>query len=42
VLTAPPPPFRVELSVDRTRRPADYGSGDMRGLGVQVVFRAAS
>jgi hypothetical protein len=42
VLTAPPPPFRVELSVDRTRRPADYGSGDTRELGVQVVFRAAS
>jgi hypothetical protein len=35
---APPPPFRVEVRIDPTFSPADYGQPDTRQLGAQVGF----
>jgi hypothetical protein len=32
-------PWRVEVSVDRTFKPSDYGLPDTRVLGVMVGFR---
>lgn len=37
-LRAPPPPFRVEVHIDPTFSPADYGQPDTRRLGAQVTF----
>jgi hypothetical protein len=39
-IRTPPPPFRVEVRVDRTFRPSELtpGSGDVRDLGAQVHF----
>lgn len=39
-LPAPAPPFRLELSVTPTYRPAEFGSADSRELGVKVGFDA--
>jgi hypothetical protein len=39
-LSAPTPPFRLELSVTPTFQPADFGSTDTRELGMQVAFEA--
>lgn len=42
-MPAPPPPFRVEVTIDKTFRPCelDRSSGDCRDLGVQVGYRFA-
>jgi hypothetical protein len=38
-IPAPPPPFRVEVRVNRTFVPADlFGTHDQRSLGAQVEF----
>ncbi|MGH3130496.1 MAG: hypothetical protein ACRDNX_06740, partial [Gaiellaceae bacterium] len=37
-LTVPPPPFDVEITVEPTFSPADFGLPDARRLGVQAVF----
>jgi hypothetical protein len=39
VFRAPPPPFRVEIRIDPTFSPADYGHPDTRQLGAQVGIR---
>jgi hypothetical protein len=39
VLDAPAPPWRVEVHVEPTFSPSDYGSADTRELGVVVFFR---
>jgi Dolichyl-phosphate-mannose-protein mannosyltransferase len=39
-LPVPAPPYRLELSVTPTFRPAEFGSADTRELGVQVEFKA--
>jgi hypothetical protein len=39
VLDAPDPPWRVEVHVEPTFSPSDYGSADTRELGVVVFFR---
>lgn len=36
VFKAPPPPFRVEVRIDPTFSPADYGHPDARKLGAQI------
>jgi hypothetical protein len=38
VLRTPRPPFRVEITVDPTFSPGQFGSGDGRQLGAQVSF----
>jgi hypothetical protein len=38
VFRAPRPPFRVEVRIDPTFSPADYGHPDTRQLGAQVSF----
>lgn len=38
VIAAPRPPFRVEIRIDPTFSPADYGQPDTRQLGAQVAF----
>ncbi len=37
-LRAPPPPFRVAVTVEPTFSPAQFGAADSRQLGVQVAF----
>ena len=37
-IAPPPPPFRVEVTVDPTFSPAQFGQGDTRQLGAQVSF----
>ena len=37
-IDARPGPLRVEILVDRTLSPADFGLGDSRQLGVQFVY----
>jgi hypothetical protein len=37
-LRTPKPPFRVEVTVDPTFSPADFGQGDARDLGVQLSY----
>ncbi len=37
-LPAPPPPFRVEVHIEPTFSPAEFGFGDTRQLGAQVGF----
>jgi hypothetical protein len=39
VVSTPAPPFRLELTVDRTFAPADIGVEDSRELGVRFDFR---
>jgi hypothetical protein len=40
VMPTPRPPFRVEVTIDPTFRPADYpGESDQRELGAQVGYR---
>jgi hypothetical protein len=38
VIPTPKPPFRVEVTVDPTFRPTDYGESDQRDLGAQVDY----
>ncbi len=33
------PPYRVEIHVDKTFKPSDFGSSDARELGAQVAHR---
>jgi Dolichyl-phosphate-mannose-protein mannosyltransferase len=35
----PPPPFRIEVHVEPTFSPSQFGERDVRQLGAQVVFR---
>jgi hypothetical protein len=35
----PPPPFRIEVHVDPTFSPSQFGERDVRQLGAQVSFR---
>ena len=37
-IRAPKPPIRVEIHIDPTFRPSDYGETDVRDLGAQVSF----
>ena len=39
VFSTPPPPFRLDVTVDRTFLPTDLGVEDSRELGVRVDYR---
>jgi hypothetical protein len=39
VFSTPPPPFRLDVTVDRTFLPTELGVEDARELGVRVDYR---
>jgi hypothetical protein len=41
IVSVPKPPYRVEIHIDRTFSPSDYGQPDTRDLGAQVTFGPA-